>query len=1072
MKCKLLPNAFNRMAWLLVCLLFVGSTAFSQDVPVTGVVKDQSGGTLPGVNVVIKGTTRGTTTDAAGAFTIDAKSGDVLVVSFIGFKSQEITIGSETKLSVTIEEDIASLGEVVVVGYGTQRKSDLTGAVSNVSGEELRGTVTASVDQALIGRVAGVQVTQNSGQPGGAVSVRVRGVSSINGNNEPLYVVDGVRMSGRAGGITGFDWQGGSGGQQAAAINPLASINPNDIQSIDILKDASATAIYGSQAANGVVIITTKRGKKNESKISYNGYYAVQDVYKTFDMMDLPQYAAYNNEVSAEVNQDPDSRFADPSLLGPGTDWQEAIFQPAPMQSHSLTVSGGTENTNYMVAGGYYAQEGIIIGSKFDRFNLRANVDTKIKDWLSIGASLALSRKNDIITLQDGGDGVISQAAQTSPAIPVKNFDGTYAGPLVGNQSSNTGSNPVALALLRQNTVLSNQTTTNLYADFKIIEGLKFRTELSVNYNNNVGVAFQPTYEWGTTTNTTSRLSNNMGQGFFWSWSNYATYTKNFGNHQLVAMAGTEAMKNTYDGFTAFKIDVPNDLPTMNQGDISPQPNVGYKGWNTLGSIMARVNYTYGDRYLITATARRDASSRFGADNRWGWFPSTSVGWRISEESFLSGVDAISNLKLRFGWGLVGNQDIDNYTFGSALATEITYFGPGVRNNAYSNPKVKWEATEMLNIGVDLALFKGRIELTGEVYNRKTDDLLLRVTLPGTFGTLVQGPYANVGSIQNKGIELTLNTVNIEKGKLKWKTNTNITINRNKVTGLAGSDLTRALYWYTGFETATRTSVGQPVGSFFGYVMEGIFTSKEEIESHATQVLAPGTITSTDPGGQNLIERSTGVWLGDVKWKDINNDGVINASDQTFIGNPNPDWLFGFNNSVTYGPFSLDVYMIGSIGGDILNYSRARNEQMFYRSDNQAASVANRARTELIDPDNGDMGNIDDVRLINPGTNIPRFDNGTENKNFYMSSRWIEDATYVRIQNIKLAYTLPSALTNKAKISRVQVYANVQNVATFTQYSGLDPQIGAFNQSSLTQNIDMGRYPSPRVYTLGVNIDF
>ena len=1071
-----LVQRFFMITALSLAVMIVGSAAlYAQDGHTLRgkVTSAADNSAIPGANVVIKGTASGTTTDINGEFSIQVKPTDVLVVSFIGFHNEEIEVGNRTQLEVALVEEITALSEVVVIGYGTQKKSDLTGAVGSVTGETLRGTVTASFDQALQGRLAGVQVTQNSGQPGGAVSIRIRGTSSLTGSNEPLYVIDGVRVGGSGQGITGFDWQGGSGGQQGAAVNPLASLNPNDIESIDVLKDASATAIYGSQASNGVVIITTKRGKKGQAKISYNGYYAIQEVYKTFDLMDLPQYADYYNEVSRETGQAEDPRFADPSLLGPGTDWQEAIFQLAPQHSHTITASGGTESTNYMISAGYFEQEGIVIGSKFDRFNVRTNVDTKLKDWLMVGTSIGLSRKDETITLQDGGDGVISQAAQMAPHIPVRNFDGSFAGPEQGNGSANIGSNPVGLALLRNNTVLSNQILTNTFLDVKIMDGLKFRSELSGTYNNNTNVAFQPTYEWGQIRNPISRLSNSLSQSFFWSWTNYATYNKAFGSHDVTVMAGTEALKSTYDGFTAFKINVPNDIPIMNQGEISTELNRGYKGWNSLASYMARVNYNYGDRYLLTATIRRDGSSRFGADNRWGWFPSASAAWRVSEESFLAGSRVVSNLKLRFGWGLVGNQEIGDYRFGSALTTEITGFGQGARNAAYPNPLLKWESTEMMNVGLDLELFQGRAELIAEAYLKKTDDLLLQVTLPGIFGTRVGGPYANVGSMENRGIELTLNTYNVNSGKFLWTTGMNVSINRNKITGLVGNDLVEALYWYTGFETATRTTVGRPVGQFYGYVMDGIFTSKEEILNHAVQIADESYVpTDENDPGQNLIERSVGLWLGDVKWKDINGDGVINDDDQTFIGDPNPDFTFGFNNSFSYGPLTLDVHVIGTVGGDILNYSRARNEQMYFRFDNQSSTVANRARTELIDPENGDPNNIDDVRLVNPDTNIPRFDNGTENRNFYMSSRWIEDGTYVRIQNVSLSYTLPASIIGKLGIGRLRVYGNVQNLATFTNYSGLDPQIGAFNQNARRQNIDMGRYPMPRLYTLGLDIDF
>lgn len=1055
-------------------LVLTHVAAFAQRV-VSGSVKEASGSPVPGVNVVKKGTTNGVVTDADGKFTIEASDDDVLVISFIGYTTQEVRVGNQTSMQITLAEDVSTLSEVVVVGYGVQKKSDLTGALSSVSAESLSGSVTASVDQALQGRVSGVQVTQNSGQPGGAVSIRIRGTTSLTQSSEPLYVIDGIQVGGSAQGISGFDWQGGAGGQQAAASNPLASINPADIESIEVLKDASATAIYGSRAANGVVIITTKRGKKGEATISYNGYYAVQEVYKTFDMMDLPAYAAYNNEVSQEVSTiSANPNFADPSLLGPGTDWQDAIFRVAPQQSHTITISGGNDAAKYVVSGGYFKQDGIIIGSNFDRFNLRTNLDSRVKEGINVGISLALSRKNETITLQDGGDGVISQAAQMAPHIPVRNFDGTFAGPGQQELSSQVSYNPVALALLRNNTVLNNRIMANLYGDIQIIKGLTFRSEIAVDYGSTMNKAFLPTYEWGERIkNTISQLGQRNDQNFFWLWKNYATYNKTFGSHNLTAMVGMEAQKSQWEGFTAFKINLPNDLPVMNQGDISNIPNGGYKGWGALASYFARVNYGYNDRYLLTATIRKDGSSRFGPNNRWGAFPSLSAAWRISNENFMSGMtDVFSNLKLRLGWGQVGNQEIANYAFGSSLTSVPSFFGPSIRNSAYSNPDVQWESTTMTNIGVDMELFGGRVDISVEAYNKVTDNLLLQVPLPATFGRQVSGPYANVGKMENNGFEVSITTVNFDNGKLKWTTNGNLSINRNKVTEMGGTPIRRNLYWYTGFETASLTDVGYPVGQFFGYVMEGIFTSKQEILDHAVQIADPTYIPvdENDPG-QNLIERTTGVWLGDVKWKDLNSDGKITSEDQKVIGDPNPDFTFGFNNSVTYGPLSLDVFVIGSIGGDILNYSRARNEQMTGNFDNQSMTVRNRARTQLI-AGGTNINNIDEVELINPGTNMPRFDNGYENHNHYMSNRWIEDGTYVRIQNVKLAYTLPRSITSKAKISRLQVYTNIQNLATFTKYKGLDPQIGAFNQSSLQQNVDMGRYPSPRVYTFGVNVDF
>ncbi len=1045
-------------------LLFGFLPAYAQEHTVTGKVTDQNGMEMPGVNVVVKGTTRGTTTNSAGIYNLDAAPEDVLVISFIGYTSQERKVGSATTIDIVLQEDVATLQEVVVVGYGTQKKSDLTGAVASVDGDKIRNAVTASVDQALQGRVAGVQVLQNSGQPGGAVSIRVRGTTSITQGSEPLYVIDGIQVGGSAGGIAGFDWQGGAGGQQGAAVNPMASLNPNDIESIEVLKDASATAIFGSRGANGVVIITTKRGKKGIPTLSYNGFYSMQDVYKTFDMMNLKEYAAYNNEVADEVSSiTANERFADPTLLGRGTDWQAAIFQPAPMQSHSLTLSGGNENTTYVFSGGYFKQDGIIIGSDFERFNTRLRLETKVRDNIRLGANLSLSRRFETITLNDGGDGVISQAAQMPPHIPVRNFDGSFAGPDQQNGSAQIGANPVALALLRNNTVRNNRVMTNLFGDVKIINGLNFFTEVNLDYNNGNNKAFQPSYQWGQIRNPVSRLGLRTDESLYWAWNNRLTYQKQVGDHDFNIMVAQEVQKGRWENMTLYKINVPNDIPQPNQGDTGIEPTGG-TGWNSLLSYFARANYSFGDRYLLTATLRRDGSSRFGEQRRWGWFPSVSVGWKINQEDFLSGSEAISLLKLRAGWGTTGNQDIADYAFGSALASENSEFGGAVRNVRYSNPTLQWESTTQYNVGLDLGLLDDRISITAEVYMKNTDNLLLSVPLPAVFGSQVAGPFANIGEMENKGIELGLSTVNMDKGKFKWTTSANLTVNRNKVTALAGVPLRNALYWYTGFQSATVTMPGYPVAQFYGYVMEGIFKTKEEIQNHAVQIAG-------GPDGTNLIERTTGVWLGDIKWKDVNGDGVINADDQTVIGDPNPDFTFGFDNTLTYSRFTLYAQLVGVVGGDILNYSRARNEQMVTTFDNQSRTVVDRARTQLT-ATGTDINNIDHVELVNPNTSMPRFDNGGENFNHHMSSRWIEDGTFVRIQNLRLAYEVPVSVLSKARLTKAQIYGNIQNVVTFTKYSGLDPQIGNFNQSARMMNVDMGRYPSPRVFTLGVNIDF
>ncbi len=1054
---------------LLFCLLlgWLLPEAYAQR-QVSGRVTDGSTNQpLPGVTVVVKGTTLGTATDDGGNFRLDVPSNDaVLIFSFIGYLTEEVTVGNKSTINMSLMEDIAQLNEVVVVGYGTQRKSDLTGAITQVSGDKLRNTVTANIDQALQGRVPGVQVTQNSGAPGGAVSIRIRGTSSITGSNEPLYVIDGIQIQGDAGGTAGFDWAGGAGGQQSRAASPLAALSPNDIESIEILKDASATAIYGSRAANGVVIITTKRGRSGEAKIAYDGFYAMQELPKKIDMMDLRQYAEYNNQVAAQVpGIEPNERFRDPSLLGPGSDWQDAVFRRAPMQSHQMSITGGTDKSQYAVMGGFFKQDGIIIGSGFDRFTIRANIDGQVKSWFKVGTNLSFSNTDEVITLNDGGDGVIAQALQMTPSVPIRNIDGSFGGPPRDQLSAQIGANPVALALARNNTLSRQTIQANFFGDVKIYRDLTFRSEIGFNQGYALAKAFVPTYEWGSIINDLSQLKQRNEQNFFWLFKNYLTYNKTLGKHNISAMAGTEAQRAQYEGSEFYKQNfATNTIITPNQGDNSDIPIGGWAGANSLVSYYGRANYNFGDRYLVTGTLRADGSSRFGPNKRWGVFPSLAVAWRLMNENFMPQSGVVSDVKIRAGYGEVGNQAIPNYAFGSSLRSIQSAFGMSYINNRIANPDLKWEATAMYNIGADISLWRGRVDLTVDAYQKFTKDMLLQVAIPNYMGGGAGGinpPYANVGRMENRGLELGLHTRNIDAQRFQWSTDVNFSLNRNKITDL-DRNYFEGLYWYAGFDQVTRTMVGQPIGMFYGYVVEGIFKSDDEIRRHAVQI-SDGSGGPGEPG-VNLIDERDGVWVGDIKFKDLNGDGVIDARDQTIIGNPNPKFTFGFNNTLNYGPFSMTVFLNGVYGVDIFNYQRARIESMTSVFDNQAASVANRAQVGV---------NAQGERyLLNPETTIPRFSQLNSNANDRMSTRWIEDGSYLRVQNIILAYTVPKALSQRVRMERLRVYANVQNLYTFTNYTGYDPEIGAFNQSALRQNIDMGRYPNPRTYTLGLNVEF
>lgn len=1070
---KRLTNTGRWLCLFLALLIAPGLSA--QMRTITGTVSSPEGEPLIGATILVKDSdNRGTITDYNGQFSLEAEAGETLVVSYTGYESKSVEVTAANSFEITLEQASELLEEVVVIGYGTQKKSDLTGAVSSVSGEDLRSSVTTNIDQALQGRVAGVQVTQNSGQPGGAASIRIRGANSITGSSEPLYVIDGIPFQGDGASVAGFDWAGGANGQNR--VNPLSTINPNDIVSVEVLKDASATAIYGARAANGVVLITTKRGKAGEAKISYNGYYANQSLPNKLEMMTLPDYASYQVQIANDLDRQVDQRYLDPSLLGAGTDWQDEVFRDAGMQSHQLSISGGNENTKYAVSGGYFQQDGIIIGSNFDRITTRVNLDNRVNSWFKAGASLAYANTNERITLNDGGDGVIMQALLMPPDVAVRGFDGEYAGP-----SSNTAGisfNPVGSALLRNNTLDRQRLMANIYGEVDLFKGLSFRSEIGFDDNHSLNKAFHPTFTWGALQNNENQLRQREENSFFWIWKNYLTYDVDLGErHGLTALLGAEAQKSSWEGSQVTKKQFSsNDIQVLSEGNDITSRTSGWKDAASLASYFGRFNYSFDDKYLLTLTMRADGSSKFGPNNKWGYFPSGSLAWRVSKEEFLKSADFIYDMKLRAGYGEVGNEAIANYLYGASLLTVNTPFGTGYRMEKISNPDLKWEATRQFNAGLDLALFEGRIDFTIDFYQKQTSDMLLQLSIPsylgGTSWNDIRAPFANVGRLENKGFDLSLTTRNVTGRKFDWSTNLTFSRNENKILELDDDARIywRNLYWYSEFQTATRTSVGLPIGMFYGYIADGLFQDQDDILNHAVQV-SDGNITDEYPNGRNLVNKTQGVWIGDMKFKDLNGDGVVNVEDQTLIGDPNPDFTFGFNNDFNYGPFGLTIYLNGSYGAEVLNYSRVVIEGQTSVFNNQAATVADRAQIGLVDP-NGPDDDPENVFLINPESDIPRPTTNDNNRNNRMSDRFIEDGSYLRIQNVRLSYTLPAVLTRKFRVERLRVYVNAQNLYTFTNYSGYDPEIGAFNQDPLLQNVDMGRYPSPRLFTFGVDVDF
>jgi TonB-dependent starch-binding outer membrane protein SusC len=1032
-----------------------------QSLVITGkVTSSEEPGGLPGVNITVKGTTTGTITDIQGEYRLEVPSGDlILIYSSVGYLSEEVQINNRSVINIALTTDVTQLEEIVVVGYGAVKKSDLTGSVSSVSEEQIRTMVTTSVDQALQGRAAGVQVTTNSGQPGGGISVRIRGANSVSGGNEPLYVVDGVPISGNsAGTAVGFDWAGGGNGQ--TAVSALSTINPNDIASIEILKDASATAIYGSRAANGVVLITTKRGKAGESKLNYDAFVGVQQPSRFLKTMELPSYAEYQTERAREMDFNIREEFLDPSLLGPGTNWQREIFQSAIVHSHQLSLSGGSEHTQFSISGGYFKQDGVVVGSGFDRFSLRLNVDNQAKKWLKVGNSIMFSRTNERITLNDSDDGVVSTAIVQAPDIPVRNIDGSFAGPTL--EGSSTGiTNPVAMALERDMRLVRNRVLSNLYGEVKLAKNLTFRSEIGVDagFNNNYG--FNPTYEWGTVVNTRANSRRNASLNLFYIFQNYVTYNKRFNDrHNFTFMGGHEVQESRWEGLMGGRQDfVSNDIQELNAGDPTTAVNSQNKGSSTLQSYFGRLNYGFDERYLLTFTLRADGSSKFGPQNKWGVFPSAAFAWRAINEEFLKGQNTVSDLKLRLGWGQVGNEAIPGYGYGSAMAARGTPMGTGFVISNMPNPAVQWESQEQWNVGVDLGLFTNRVNLTVDLYKKFVNDLLLRLPMPSYMGggswMGIQEPWVNAGKVENKGIEAMLTTVN-STGDFEWSTDFIFTLNRNEVKFIGGESgvIFNNVQW---FHTVSRTAEGYPMGMFYGFRTDGVFRDLEHIESSPTQ--------------NDRVDLVSGVYPGDLKFKDLNDDGIIDDNDREVIGDPNPMFVFGFNNSFRYKNFDLTVTTNGSYGNKIFNFARRSWEGMRNMFANQLETVNDRARLGLIDP-NGSIEDPANVFVLNPNTNMPRAIHTDPNNNTRISDRYVEDGSYLRIQNIILGYNLPGEITRRMGVGNFRVYANIQNLFTFTKYTGFDPEIGAFNQNPLLQGVDNGRYPLPRMFTLGVNVDF
>lgn len=963
-------------------------------LPISGKVTGINNEALPGVNIQVKGTNIGTSTKNDGTFSLNiGDENTVLVITSVGYVSQEVTVGKQSFLTIKLLEDTKSLSEVIVIGYGTAKKSDLTGAVSTISSKDFENTVNTNVGQALQGRSAGVQVTQNTGRPGDSPIVRIRGVGTT-GNSNPLYVIDGV--------ITD---QG------------ISNINPDDIESMTVLKDAASSAIYGARAANGVILITTKRGKAGQAKITFSSYYGIQKAWRLPKMLNATEFATLQNE--ARTNAGLPIYWGRVDTLGVGNEKIAEVFQTAPIQNYNFGISGGSEKSQYAVSMGYFSQEGIGIGVKYNRLSLNVTSDHQITKKFKFGNSLSLTKG-----LERSGqwNETFVNAIRFSPTIPYKFANGEYG--YATRQGEQLGYLPsVPNAYIFQNDIDRYRLLGNVYAEYSILPFLKFRTTLGADILIEDRTSFTPTYAFGGRTNTISTLDRTYLNSSTWLNENTLAYDYTFAQkHSISALVGLTQQANRYDTYTAHRETFPNnDIRVLDAGALNDRARGTASEWS-IRSYLARINYNFSDKYLVSANVRIDGSSRFGTNNKYGVFPSFAAAWRVSAEDFMKDLTAISDLKIRGSWGQLGNQEIGLYAFTSGLDLSQNYvlgsnqgIAPGVAPTSLGNPNIKWETTTISDIGVDLELFNNRMSITADYFSKLTSDMLVQVPIPGTTG-VTGAPYQNVGSVRNSGFELGL-TYRKRTGDFKYDINANISTIKNEVVSLAGLPI---------FSSVFKTAEGHPISSIFGYVQEGVFQNQEEINKHATQINAKP---------------------GDIKWKDSNNDGVINDLDRDYIGNIIPRLSYGLTTNMYYKNFDLSIFIQGIQGREVY-IDGTGGRRLMDNFDNTTADYI--------------------TRWTGPGTSnhVPRLVWGDPSNNRRTSDFWVYNASYMRIKNIQLGYTLPKGTLG---VNKIRVYTSCQNLLTVTPYPWFDPEVGAGRDNNFTS---LMTYPQPRTILFGINLDF
>ncbi len=1058
MKQILLSIPFKRLRQFICLLIMLTGTSYlthaqENRASLSGIVESDKGGPLPGVSVDAKNDVTGerkiALTDGKGLFNmpnLNSSQTYSITFSYIGFESHVVRnytfkAGEKASLLIKLKEQTNNLEQIVVTGYSTQRKKDLTGAVSIINVDDAKAVPVAGLDQALQGKAAGVNVVAD-GQPGGGVSVRIRGFSTI-GNNDPLYVIDGVPTT-----------------------SGISMINSADIESIQVLKDASSASIYGSRAANGVVIVTTKKGTRGKTQLAYNGMVGVQNVSNKPDLLNsqqfgdayfqalknggiTPNHVLYGNGANAVV---PEFLDAAKTIRSGDTKWFNEIYRPAAVQSHNVMLSSGSETSRQAFSAGYYKQEGILKYTDFTRYSTRLNSDYTLLKRIRVGENLGVSyaeRTGANSNLAIGG--VTGDAYKAHPMTNVYDINGNFAGPVSG---LNDIRNPLAaLFYNKDNTGKTLRILGDVFAEVTIIEGLTAKTNFALDYNTFNQRAYSSKYNEGPiTSQSISNLNQQNIVSKTWTWSNTVNYSRTFEKHALDILAGTEAIRYYSEFFTAYRDNFPVDILDgryLDAGQGLPK-NTGSGVMSTLFSLFAKANYTFNDRYLFSATVRRDASSKLADGYNTQVFPAFSAGWRLSEEDFIkNSLPFVSNLKLRFGWGQTGNQEIAPYAAYSSFGLNLyntTYDMngsnnssiPGIAQTRYGNDKLKWETTTQTNFGLDLGLFNERVTLSADYFNKDTKDLLVQPKQPAVFGQAA-APYVNGGSMNNKGIEIAVNYTSDKAKDFRYEIGGNIAFIKNKLTSLTGdisyisspasNNLTRGL-------ELQRTSIGEPIASFYGHQVVGIFKTAEEVTAAAAQ---------------------TGKGVGRIRYADLNGDNIINAADRTFLGSPIPTLTYGINLKADYQAFDLSVFFQGVAGNKLYNFMKYHND-FFFDQFNKSTNILNAWTPQ------------------NSNTSVPALSTVDANNELRPSTYFVESGAYLRLKNVQIGYTLPMSVAEKFHVAKFRVFVQGQNLLTFTNYSGLDPEVGVQSYSNENRNLDMGvdrgLYPNSRTYTFGLGLTF